>query len=129
MARPTAIPDRNERHDGGLGFLFAAALACPHGLMIEQRGRVVYANPAYAQLYGFAVGERILGTPVRELRLRPPHGNSEEREYDQLNFDFRDGGRRLRLHVARDVTERRALEGRLRESEKLEAVGRLVGGV
>src|SRR4051794_20682637 len=38
-------------------------------------------------------------------------------------------GRDAALVVARDVTERRRMEERLSESEKLEAIGRLAGGV
>ena len=97
--------------------------------MIEERGRVVYANPAFARLHGYGDAEEVLGAATRRLAIRPTRIDGPAREYDSLKFDFEDGARRLRLHVTRDVTERRALERRLRESEKLEAIGRLVGGV
>lgn len=97
--------------------------------MVEDGGRVVYANPAYAHLAGCPDARSMEGWRVDQLSISPPHLNGSQRDYDFLQFHFGDEGRKLRLHVARDVTERRALELRLRESEKLEALGRLVGGV
>lgn len=97
--------------------------------MIEERGRIVYSNPAYARLCGYEDPQDVLGLRARNTDVKPAHDGSSPREYDSLQFDFRDGGRRMRLHVVRDITERHALEARLRESEKLEAIGRLVAGV
>ena len=64
------------------------------------------------------------------------HGNWRHRKKDgkvikvetiahELNYD----GKRVHLLVAQDITERHLLEQQLRQSQKMEAVGRLAGGV
>jgi two-component system cell cycle sensor histidine kinase/response regulator CckA len=135
MSRSVSRSAASVLHSTGAQFLEAAANDCPHGLMIEQAGRVVYANPAYARLAGFRTVASVFGKRVAELSIssrgRKAHltGNGGPPEFAAISMEFRRSRRKLVLHVVRDVTELKRLEQRLRESEKMEALGRLVGGV
>jgi two-component system, cell cycle sensor histidine kinase and response regulator CckA len=101
-------------------------------------GAITEANPAAQRLYGFSAGE-LHGQPFSTLAL----GEGLHRRRDGSEFpveasssEFEAGGTRLRVVSVRDVSEReraakkqRELEERLRLSQKMEAIGRLAGGV
>ena len=116
-------------------------------------GEVLYANPSACNLLGYQSDElacRLLSTRVQSERraaaadawrqaqkgriARLDRCRLRSKSGRWLLFDVRlspvrYGGEDAVLAVARDVTEAHSLEERLRQSQKMEALGTMAGGV
>lgn len=92
--------------------LFRAVLdASPHGLMLRSGESILYRNAAW------------------ELLEKATSDDSGSRTIHRLQYGFEHSGRPIEVSIAQDVTERRRMEAQLREAQRLESLGRWVGGV
>src|SRR3984893_6905456 len=128
----------------------------PYGIYrVDQNGRVKMANPGLAAMLGYQSQSEVLGLNAatdifldsterqRAISLYGSGGPTARYETkwkrkDGARITVRLAGRQLLSDqdgpiffelFAEDVTERRALEQQLRQAQKMEAVGRLAGGV
>jgi PAS domain S-box-containing protein len=124
-------------------------------LWIHCDGRLVFVNNAAAQMFGAGSPAQLVGRPVldiidprdreraaertrllvdarrqvplTEMRLQRIDGRPLVTEIQAVPFDHE--GRPGVLAVARDITMRKDIEEQLRQSQKMEAIGQLTGGL
>jgi PAS domain S-box-containing protein len=124
-------------------------------IWITTGGRIVFANSHAASLFDAGTAEDLIGrvcmdfvhpddrpklidrvalvlehgeaTRLEEARFLGPHGRVVQLEIQAIPFEY--DGKPSVLSVARDVGERKRLEAELMQSQKMETIGQLTGGV
>ncbi len=127
----------------------------PYGILrCDPAGTILDVNPAFVQMLGYGSANELVNHSMGELHpnrsewaalkdyflsardftglfadlWRKDHTTAVVRLSGRAIRDNEDGSTNFEI-FAEDVTERRELEQQLRQSQKMEAVGRLAGGV
>jgi signal transduction histidine kinase len=117
--------------------LTMALESSPHAVMLESQGRLTYANQAFKKFTRESSPQkRLIGAKAcafcdgEDCKSGTPVFHAETgRYYQHKVIELRANGRKLRIHLAFDVSERRTLEKELSDTRKLQSFGLLVSGI
>jgi PAS domain S-box-containing protein len=154
-ARATQLEARNKELNESEAKYRSLFEHLPDGVVVHRDNRVLFANPAAVRLLGvrdvaelatrqisdFVVPidrdivrervERVVGesTPVPTIELRIQRADRRILTVEATSMPLRINGFAAVQTILHDVSERHLLEEQFRQSQKMDAIGRLAGGV
>lgn len=127
----------------------------PEGMVVHRFGPIIYANLKAASMLGYGKPEDLVGVsvldlvepalrraaehqvrtiretrkpmPAREIHIRRRDGQLTIAEMEEIPIDF--DGEPMVLTIARDLTERKRMQARLLQADRMASVGTLAAGV